>query len=123
MQCGFRNYPGAFKKNGDAAGIIVGARCTDDRVDVGADDNERFLWGRAQASNDIAKSFSLIREEIAFDYEAVVFKFLRDKTFHRGQMGLSAEGTSFANDHLQIAAQLLAVNADVHDGNGPDWIR
>jgi hypothetical protein len=38
-------------------------------------------------------------------------------------MGLSAEGTSFANDHLQIAAQLLAVNANVHDGNGPDWIR
>ena len=69
------------------------------------------------------RAISLIREEIAFDYEAVVFKFRRDKTFHRGQMGLSTEGTSLANDRLQIAAQLLAVNADVHDGNKPDWIR
>ena len=103
-----------FKKNRHAAGIVIGPWGIDHRIKVRADNNTPIACRAGETGNDIVEDLISPGKEVALDGYAIALKFGLNKVSDRCEVPAISERTSLADNCLQIAAEPLAVNAEVH---------
>lgn len=111
---GLREKACRFKKNGHAAAIVIGAWGIDHRIKVCADNNTPISCRAGEPGNDIVEDLTSPGKEVALDFHAIAYKFRLNKVSDRCEVPAISERTSLADNCLQMAAEPLAVNAEVH---------